>query len=488
MSDDERGQAFGDLTPLGSLPAAGGCGGHVSGPISPGLQAPELRSYQETGVADIRASFANGARAVLYQAPTGSGKTVLFTYVVQKAVARGNRVCILGHRQEIIEQIGDALYAMGVDHGSIAAGYPETPDLPVQVASVATLVRRLDRLHELDLLVVDECHHAVAGTWRTIINAMPDAKVLGCTATPERLDGQGLNDIFDVLITGPSVADLIEGGYLASFTAYAPARDLDLTGVKTRAGDFAVDQLAGVMSNTVVIGSAVDEYMRLCPGAPAICFCVDIAHSKLVAARFAAAGYRAAHIDGDTPKDERRDLIRALGSGDLQVLANCSLISEGLDVPGVVAAILLRPTKSLALYLQQVGRALRPASGKTRALILDHAGNTYRFGPADAPHQWSLEGRAKTRSATPLVRRCKECGALNPLAAIICEACGAELQCKPPIQRVEVPTNTLVEIERLRAMSYGWAGANESRLCQIAKARGYKQGWVYYRLREQGAA
>jgi superfamily II DNA or RNA helicase len=214
-----------------------------------------------------------------------------------------------------------------------------------------------------------------------------------------------------------------------------------------------------------------------------------------LAARFAAAGYHAAHIDGDTPKDERRDLIRALGSGDLQVLANCGLISEGLDVPSVVAAILLRPTRSLALYLQQVGRALRRAPGKVRALILDHAGNTYRFGPADAPHVWSLEGRAKTRSATPVVRRCKECGALNPLAAVTCEACGAQLQCKPPIQRVEVPTNTLVEVERLRAMSYGqavkWAGPNESRLRQIAKARNYKEGWVYYRLKElrkQGTA
>ena len=363
---------------------------------------PELRNYQEQGVADIRARFTDGARRVLYQAPTGSGKTVLFGFITQNAAARGNRVVILGHRQEIVDQIDTALTDLAVPHGIIAAGYPEIPDAPVQVASVATLVRRLDRLQNLDLLVVDEAHHAVAGMWRKIIATVPDAKVLGVTATPERLDGKGLGDIFEVLVLGPTVGDLIPA-YLANFVTYAPVRDPDLSAVKTRMGDFATDQLADVMSDTVVIGSAVEEYARLCPGAPSIAFCVDIEHSKLVAERFAKAGYRAAHVDGDTPKDERRDLIRALGTGEVQILTNCGLISEGLDVPGVVGAILLRPTKSLALYLQQVGRALRPAPGKAKALILDHAGNTYRFGLADAPRAWSLDGRAKTRVGVPVV-------------------------------------------------------------------------------------
>jgi DNA repair protein RadD len=359
------------------------------------MTAPVLRSYQTAGVSDIRARFAQGARRVLYQAPTGSGKTVLFAYVVQNATARGNRVVVLGHRQEIVEQIDTALTDLDVPHGIIAAGHDET-SAPVQVASVATLVRRLDRLqHGVDLLVVDEAHHAVAGTWRTIMSHVPQAKVLGVTATPERLDGKGLRDAFDTLALGASVSELIESGYLAPFTAYAPARELDLSAVHTRLGDYATDQVADVMSDVVIIGSAVEEYTRLCAGAPAIAFCVDTGHSKLVAERFAKAGYRAAHVDGDTHKDKRRALIQALGTGELQVLTNCGLISEGLDVPAATAAILLRPTKSLALYLQQVGRALRPAPGKSKALILDHAGNTYRHGPADAPRAWSLDGRAR---------------------------------------------------------------------------------------------
>jgi superfamily II DNA or RNA helicase len=158
---------------------------------------PILRDYQQNGINDIRRRYAGGARRVLYQAPTGSGKTVLFAHVVAGAVERGKRVVILGHRQEIVDQISEALDALGVPHGIIAAGHPETPLLPVQVASVATLVRRLAQFQGADLLVIDECHHAVAGSWRKIIAALPNARILGVTATPERLDGQGLRDIFD---------------------------------------------------------------------------------------------------------------------------------------------------------------------------------------------------------------------------------------------------------------------------------------------------
>jgi superfamily II DNA or RNA helicase len=210
---------------------------------------------------------------VLYQAPTGSGKTVLFTAVVSGAAERGNRVVILGHRQEIVDQISEALDALGVAHGLIAAGHPETPLLSVQVASVATLIRRLDRFTGADLLVIDEAHHAVAGMWRKIIAALSQAKILGVTATPERLDGRGLRD---VLVIGPAVADLIEGGFLAPFVTYAPPRTPDLTGVRSRMGDYAVGELSAAMSRGVIIRGAVEEYAQRCPGAPAIVFCVDI--------------------------------------------------------------------------------------------------------------------------------------------------------------------------------------------------------------------
>ncbi|MCC6780926.1 MAG: DEAD/DEAH box helicase [Hyphomicrobiales bacterium] len=446
----------------------------------------QLRPYQERDIAAIRATYANGAHAVLYQAPTGSGKTVLFSFVVAGAAARGNSVCILGHRQEIVGQISGALDEIGIPHGMIAAGAPMA-EAGVQVASVATLARRLRRVRPPDLLVIDEAHHAVAGTWRKIIAAFPEARILGVTATPERLDGKGLGDVFDELIIGPAVAELIEAEYLSRFTVYAPDRAPDLSGIRTRMGDYAVDQLASAMSAGVVIDAAVDEYQRRCDGAPAIVFCVDIKHSQLVAARFAARGYRAAHLDGDTPADERRRIIAALATTEVQVVTNCGLISEGLDVPNVTAAILLRPTQSLALYLQQVGRAMRPSPGKARALILDHAGNVYSHGLPDAPRDWSLDGRARAGSGAAPVRRCPECGAINALAARTCSECGTALR-QPTAYTEAIAPEPLVPIEQLVVMTYRealtWAGSDERRLRHVALARGYHQGWVWHRLRE----
>jgi DNA repair protein RadD len=256
--------------------------------------------------------------------------------------------------------------------------------------------------------------------------------------------------------------------------------------VRIRAGDFALDDLAHTMADGIIIEDAVDEYVRRCPGAPSIAFCVDVAHSRMVSAAFAARGYRAAHVDGKTPKKERRRLIAALDIGELQVLCNCGLISEGLDVPAVVTDILLRPTKSLALYLQQVGRALRPAEGKTRAIILDHADNTRRFGFADLKRAWTLAGKAKSEDC-PL-QRCS-CGALIPLGCVTCPECGATLR-EPPAPRShdELRGGALIELSRLEAMSYPhvlrWAGADEKRLRLVAKARGYKPGWVWHRLQE----
>ena len=402
----------------------------------------ELHDFQQHDIDRIRERFAEGNTRVLYQLPTGGGKGVMIAHIAAGAEALGNPPLILGHRQEIVDQLTDNLTDLGVAHGVIAAGYPEMPEFAVQVASVMMLVRHLDRLHsKTKLLIIDECHHAVANTWKEIIAVMPDVHVLGVTATPERLDGWGLDNIFNAMVIGPTTGELIEAGYLSKFVTYAPATLPDLSRLRTRMGDYVVSDLAAVMSKESVVAPAVEDYARLCPGAPAIAFCVDIAHSQRVAEHFIAAGFKAAHVDGTTNREKRRALIRALGTGELQVLCNCGLISEGLDVPGVVAAILLRPTQSLALYLQQVGRALRIASGKQRALILDHAGNTCRFGLADAQREWSLEGGGKweyewEKGSRIAARRCTACGAVNPISASTCSECGAELH-KPKLVEVE---------------------------------------------------
>jgi superfamily II DNA or RNA helicase len=405
--------------------------------------------------------------------------------VVANAAARGKRVCILVHRQELVDQVSASLANMAVSHGIIAAGHLETTD-PIQVASVASLVRRLDRVVPFDLIVSDEAHHAVAGSWRAILTAMPGAHVLGVTATPERLDGRGLGDVFETMVMGPTVQDLTEMGFLVPAVVYGPPAVPDLSKIKLRGGDYAPEALAAAMSGSALVGDAVEHYSRLCRGKSAVAFCVDRKHSELVARRFADAGIRAAHVDGATDKQERRRLIAALRTGKIDVLTNCGLISEGVDVPSIGAAILLRPTKSLGLYLQQVGRALRPAAGKDYATILDHAGNSHRFGhPAD-PRQWSLEAKARRgRKAEIEPRTCPECEAVVPQFATTCPNCGAEIG-RQPREMAEVD-GLLIEMkqksleEKIREMPYRdllqWAD-DEEKLKLAAKARGYHPGWI----------
>jgi DNA repair protein RadD len=444
----------------------------------------------------IGAEYRTPVLSVLMQLATGAGKTFIFCRIAAGAIAKGKRVWLLGHRAEIVAQISGALYALGIDHGVLEGGQQDT-DSRIIVASIATMSRRLDRYKDTppDLLIVDEAHHAVAGSWRKILNAFPKARILGVTATPERLDGRGLGDVFQTMIQGPDVAELTRQKYLVPAVVYAPSVAVDLSGVRTRAGDFANDDLAKVMSRGALVGDAVEHYKTLGDGVPTIAFAVNVAHSQQIAARFNAAGIAAAHVDGETPAAERKRLIAALGTGELKILCNCGLISEGLDIPTVGAAILMRPTQSLALYLQQVGRALRPAPGKTRAIILDHAGNSLRHGlPAD-PREWSLEGKPrKQRDDQPQrrLRHCKECGAVNTVGAVRCVGCGAELKPTPAEQR-EINAKLIAAkhnrmIHEIRAMTYREAcrfADTPERARMVAAVRGFKPGWVFHHLRER---
>jgi superfamily II DNA or RNA helicase len=452
----------------------------------------KLRNYQSRDLDRIRGEFTRGCRSVVYAAPTGSGKTVLFVELVARIRAtRNQRVVIIVHRQELIDQTCLALTSAGLDYGVIAASYPETPGAAVQVAMAQTLVRRLDRLAGIDFIIVDEAHHAAAVSWRSILAAAPQARVLGTTATPLRLDGQGLRDLFDALVIGPSVAELIAQGWLAPFTVYAPARLVNLRGVRTIGGDYAAGELARRMRAGFVRDDVLTEYRKHLAGQPVIAFCPSIEYSIETAAFFRAAAIRAAHLDGDTPREERRRLLLALATGEVQIVTNCALISEGLDVPDVAGVILLRPTKSLALHLQTIGRCLRPGLGK-RAIILDHAGNSLRHGLPDFEHEWSLDGRPEQQKGEALVKRCPECGAVIPLALRECPGCGADL--RPAAPKPAAVPDQLVALDPEQAHAHWlasgnfhdvvrWAGRNETRLYAVAQARGYKRGWVFHRTK-----
>ena len=245
-----------------------------------------LWPHQERGVNDIRALFQQGRRRICYAAPTASGKTVVFCHLAHRIVQAGQRVAIIVHRQELVDQTCKALAAEGLAYGTIAAGYPENASAPVLACMAQTLAHRSGRLDGIHYVVVDEAHHVVAATWRAILEKVPHARVLGVTATPERLDGKGLREAFDALTIGPTVKELIAGGWLSPFVVYAPERLVDLKGARTVAGDYALGDLERRMNVGFVLDDALAEYRKHLNGRPAISFCATINHSRVVARFF----------------------------------------------------------------------------------------------------------------------------------------------------------------------------------------------------------
>ena len=445
-----------------------------------------LRDYQERAVAELRQAFAAGARRPLLVLPTGGGKTVVFCYVAASASARGRRVLILVHRAELLKQTSRALERLGVRHGLVAPGCTPTLDM-VQVASVQTLARRLDKIAwKPDLIVVDEAHHAVAGTWATVLSAFPQAVVLGVTATPCRLDGRGLGDVFDHLVIGPSTSDLMSRGFLCKATVYAPPSRIDVTGIKLHHGDFARNEVIDRVDKPMITGDAVAHYRKLMPGKPAIAFCASVDHAHHVASMFRDSGFASTSLDGTTDDKDRADAIRDLGDGRLQVLTSCEIVSEGTDIPVVTGAILLRPTQSESLFLQQVGRVLRPAPGKDRAIILDHVGNVARHGLPEDVREWSLDASAKKRKKQDddecPIRQCPQCYiAHKPMPT--CPGCGFVYPVKQ--RDMEQRDGELVEVtaeslaRRQKRMEVGKARSLAD-LLAIERERGYRAGWAQH--------
>lgn len=451
--------------------------------------AISLRLYQSIDIAAIRTAFI-GRRSVLYVAPTGSGKGVLFTYIASELAKRGKRAWILVHRQELLAQTSRNLTSFDVGHALVAPQYTMDPTAPLQVASVQTLVRRLDKLPPPDLIIADEAHHAVSPSWRAIIDAHPTVKVLGTTATPERLDGRGLGEMFQQMVIGPTVADLTDKGFLAPATIFAPPQLLDMRGVPKRMGDYAGDETAKRVDQPTITGDAVGHYQRICPGVPAIAFCASVLHAEHVAVQFAAAGFRAASVDGSTDDRERKRLIDGLGNGQVQVLTSCDLISEGLDIPAVTAAILLRPTHSLALARQQIGRALRPAPRKVKAIILDHVGNVTRHGLPTEEMDWTLDGgaekRKKDKEKIASVRQCQECYRAYEAWRDHCPECGfvPEVSARV-IKQIDGELVELSTIQRDREKADLQRALRQAKTLEdfqsIGREHGFKRGWAWHR-------
>ena len=327
-----------------------------------------LRGYQVQVKDDVQRAVETGRRHVLAVAPTGSGKTIVGAEIIKTAVGDGNRVLVLAHTREIIRQTSIKLYSYDVEHGIIQAGLVANPERPVQVASIQTLWTRAMRHERMplpvaDLLIVDECHHCPAETYRKIIAEYPHAVLLGMTATPCRGDGRGLGGIFDIIVETPQVAELIEQGFLVKTRVYAPV-DPDLRGVETRQGDYVESQLAGRMDRDNLVGDIVSHWHKYAERRKTVCFAVNVAHSIHIRNEFLKSGVKAEHVDGATPKPERDAALARLASGETELITNCMVLTEGWDLPAVSCGILARPSSTRSCSITPA-----PSSGTASSRI-----------------------------------------------------------------------------------------------------------------------
>ncbi len=489
-----------------------------------------LRPYQSAALDQLRALLLRGAKRLALIAPTGSGKTVMFSEIIRSATARGKRSLVLAHRRELIDQTIEKLTAFGVAAGVIMADDPRRDDhLPVQVASIQTLANRLDRLPPADLIITDEAHHAVSPSYRAVLDAYPDAIVIGPTATPWRLDRFGLADIFEGSVVAATPAELMAIGALVNYDAFAYDSP-DLHDVGLVAGEFNQRDLGLACNTDVLVGSVVREYIAHANTRRAILFPVNVEHSRALVAEFQSAGVVAEHVDAKTPTEIRKQAMVRFRTGDLVVLSSVGVLTEGFDAPAAEVCILARPTKSLSLHLQMIGRVLRPSpeTGKARALIHDHAGNLLRHGLVEDERDYSLTatpsrvrelhtcpfccvlfGRIGADGTCPRCHEliampsdvCQTCGcvrdaAVNPCA---CGRAGAGREAKTNVEGKRIDINEIRarraaagltrdlsdrQLARVATATRAEKIAELRRLQAIAEDKGFKPGFVAHQFRE----
>lgn len=377
----------------------------------------QLRPYQIDAVNAVRRSVARGHRAPLLTIPTGGGKTLCIMEIIRGAEKKGRSSLLICPRRELVYQASEKLG--GIDHGLIMSGEQPSIMPNVQVASIQTLARRINRLPKADLLIIDEAHATFSGQMREILAHYPDAIRIGMTATPARSDGRGLGELYDDLIIGPSVSELTKAGYLVPMRYFAPS-EVDLDGVRTTAGDYNQKDLSGRMNTPTLIGGVVENWIRIAADRITVVFAVDRKHAMALCLSFRSAGVASEYIDGETPSDERHATFARMESGETRVLCSVAVIDMGWDQPCASCAILARPTKSIGRYLQMAGRVLRPYPAKSDSCLIDHTGTVRRLGYVDDIQPWSLDGKEKLQER-------KERQKKDP-QPITCPACKSEFR------------------------------------------------------------
>lgn len=486
----------------------------------------QLRDYQRNLINKTIEAIKNGNRRVLIQLPTGGGKTAISSEIVRRCFEKGNRSIFCCHRQELLKQTYNTYRKNDLSPSFVKSGFASDPDNPCQIASINTLAKRLDSYKNFQVIVFDEAHHVSSNTWAKVSKNYPNAVHIGLSATPCRLDGKPLNGFFDVMVEETTTKELINKGFLVPFKYYAPSV-LDESGLVLGSnGEYTKESVDATVSSSSVIGNNIETYKSLCYGKRNVVFAVNRKHGQRICDEYNNAGIKAEYLDGTSSSRDRNDILARFGSGETKVLINVDLFGEGFDLPAIEVVSLLRPTHSTALFLQQVGRALRPCPelGKQHAIILDHVNNYMRHGFPDDEREWSLTGKVTTKrssEATVAIKRCPNCFFAHK-PSLSCPNCGyvyprdgktieevngklvligsSEEKDEKKKEIIKASTlEELVDIEKKRGFKFGWAEVQWelktgeklkntlSGLQQIETARGFNKGWsfVQWRLRKR---
>lgn len=434
----------------------------------------KLYDYQQNLVDKVRQAYIDGYKSPCVVAPCGSGKSIIIADIARMTTTNKKRILFLVHRRELIDQIKDTFIKSNVNLSFVEFGM------------VQTIVRRLDKTVKPDLIIVDENHHSLANSYRKIFDYFSDVLLLGFTATPIRLNGSGLGDINDKLIEEVDAKHLIENNFLSPYKYYAP-KLIDTEALKLNSmREFSNSSIDKAMNENKIYGDAIKHYKDLANGEQAIVYSHNVEASKQVALEFTQSGINAAHIDGTTPKQERDEIISSFRKGDINVLSNVDIIGEGFDVPDCSTVIMLRPTQSLSLFIQQSMRGMRYRPGKT-SIIIDHVDNVRRHGFPDASRKWSLKGIKKEDTENEIkIKECENCFAVYPPEYLTCPICGHKPEVKE-IKDYEVESDAeLEEIKEVESeeivLDFREPSdcKNMSELYELAKNRGNKPGWAYY--------
>lgn len=478
----------------------------------------KLRAAQQKLLSDIKAVLLKNIRTILAVAPTGFGKTVCFAYMAISAASKGQRVLIMSHRIRLIRQCYKKILECGQAAGIINSQFTPNKNALIQIASVQTLVKQLDK-HDMKyhLVIEDECHHSRASQWmkvkRAVMQANPNAIIVGFTATPARLDGQGLGvtcgGVYEAMVLGPSTKECMDDGWLCTALTYLPplSEDMDFSRVKRKKnGDYDEKELSALMNTSKVTGDAVAYYKEIAAGWPAVIFCVSVTHAETVCREFNAAGYRFEVVEGRMKEAEIEKIFRRVETRELHGVVAIDLISEGVDIPIVKYMGSLRPTQSTSMLMQQWGRVLRPVYAEgmpldTReqrleaiaagpypfAIIADHVGNAWAHGEPDWPRYWSLDGeerksRGQSSKKSVYITQCPQCY-VAMIPTIRCKKCGFEFKINSrSIDNVEGELTLLTDqdrekIKRMKAKEVTQARSLED-LIRIEQDRQYKAGWA----------